>query len=559
MSITYYLYARKSTDVEDKQVRSIDDQLAVLRALAKEKGLNIAQEFVEKQSAKRPGRPVFAEMMSRLERGEAQGVVCWKIDRLARNPIDGGRISWLLQRGAIQHLQTHDRSFYPSDNVLLMSVEFGVANQYIVDLRANTMRGLREKARRGEYPSHAPIGYVNNPRTKLVDVNRKEAAAIRLAYERYAEGDWRLEDVSEFLAKHGIRTRGGLPLKRGQIRWILSNPFYCGFFKFAKELYEGKHKQIIPKSLFDRVQDALKRRSRSRNEPKNHPQAFCGLFRCGTCGMMITAEKKLKRQKNGNVHEYTYYRCTRKNKEIKCSEPPIREEELDRQLSAMLKEYAMPDEWAAELSRMADADERESLQSAAALVREAKAEAAAISEKAQRLLDAYLEQIIDREQYREEKEKLLSSKKSLEERIAEIEKGSLFWVEPLREWIKDAQMLGKSAESVPLSVKKSFAKKIFGLNPSRSATGLTLSAREARGCAKKQWAALAAAHREAQNLPLCSLVVEMGRLELPSGESPHDSDTDIGRSGLTAVAIRTTKSRRRGLPSHRLQEWERPP
>src|SRR3989338_3071681 len=92
----YFLYARKSTDVEDKQVLSIDAQLAELRALAKREGFEIAEEFVEKRSAKMPGRPVFEDMMCRIERGEVQGIICWKIDRLSRNPVDSGRISWLL-------------------------------------------------------------------------------------------------------------------------------------------------------------------------------------------------------------------------------------------------------------------------------------------------------------------------------------------------------------------------------------------------------------------------------------------------------------------------------
>ena len=138
----YFLYARKSTDVEDKQIRSIDDQLAVLRALAKDENLNITQEFIERQSAKKPGRPVFNEMLALIEKGEAQGIITWKLDRLARNPVDSGRISWLLQQSAIQHIQTHDRSFYPTDNVLITSVEFGMANQFILDLKANTKRGL---------------------------------------------------------------------------------------------------------------------------------------------------------------------------------------------------------------------------------------------------------------------------------------------------------------------------------------------------------------------------------------------------------------------------------
>ena len=124
----YFLYARKSTDVEDKQVLSIESQLAELQALAKREQLNVVEVFVEKKSAKMPGRPVFNEMVARIQKGEAQGIVCWKIDRLARNPVDGGQIQWLLQNSIIGHIQTHDRAYYPADNVLMMSVEFGMAN-----------------------------------------------------------------------------------------------------------------------------------------------------------------------------------------------------------------------------------------------------------------------------------------------------------------------------------------------------------------------------------------------------------------------------------------------
>src|SRR3989339_2289818 len=110
----YFLYARKSTDVEDKQVLSIDAQLAELQALAKREQLNVVEVFVEKRSAKMPGRPMFGEMMARIQKGEAQGIVCWKIDRLARNPVDGGQIQWLLQNSVITHIQTHDRGYYPA-------------------------------------------------------------------------------------------------------------------------------------------------------------------------------------------------------------------------------------------------------------------------------------------------------------------------------------------------------------------------------------------------------------------------------------------------------------
>ena len=174
----YFLYARKSTDVEDKQVLSIEGQLTELRALAKSEALEIADEFVEKRTAKMPGRPVFNEMIKQIQKGEAEGIICWKLDRLARNPVDGGQISWMLQQNIIQHIRIHDKSYYPSDNVLMMSVEFGMANQFIRDLSTNVKRGLRAKVKRGEFPSSAPVGYLNDVRMKTIVVDRKKSKIL---------------------------------------------------------------------------------------------------------------------------------------------------------------------------------------------------------------------------------------------------------------------------------------------------------------------------------------------------------------------------------------------
>src|SRR3989338_2572651 len=237
----YFLYARKSTDVEDKQVLSIEAQLAELRVLAKRDGLEIADELVEKRSAKMPGRPVFEEMLKRIEHGEAQGIVCWKIDRLSRNPVDSGRISWLLQQGVIQKIITHDRIYLPQDNVIIMSVEFGMANEYVRDLSVNVTRGLRQKARMGIYPSTAPLGYLNDLYTKTIVVDRRKAPLVRKAFELYAKNESRLEDVANFLFQHGVKTGatrgwskgGGKSLKRDQISFLLFNPFYYRHFKYT--------------------------------------------------------------------------------------------------------------------------------------------------------------------------------------------------------------------------------------------------------------------------------------------------------------------------------------
>ena len=109
-----------------------------------------------------------------------------------------------------------------------MSVEFGMANQYIRDLSANVTRGLRQKARLGIFQALAPLGYLNDPRTRTIIVDRRKAPRIREAFQLYAKNQSRLEDVANFLYKHGIKTGGtrgwtkggGKPLKRDQISFL---------------------------------------------------------------------------------------------------------------------------------------------------------------------------------------------------------------------------------------------------------------------------------------------------------------------------------------------------
>ena len=502
----YFLYCRKSTDTEDMQVLSIAGQLSELNAFAKHEGLHIKETFIEKQSAKIPGRPIFSDMLARIEKGEAQGIICWKLDRLARNPIDGGQISWMLQCGKIQHIQTHDRSYYPTDNVLMMSVEFGMANQYILDLSANTKRGQREKVRRGEYPGIAPLGYLNDVRNKKITVDRKQSRIVKKAFELYSQGDQRLEDIAAFFAKNGIIASRNKPLHLSRVKFILSNPFYCGLFRYSGEIHEGNHEQIIPKELFDKVQEVLNKRTHKHHQVRNNPQAFCGLLRCATCGMAITAEKKTKHQKNGNIHSYIYYRCTKKSKNIPCSESYIREEELDRQLSQKLEEIFLPEDWARELNQMANRDELNLAQSSAGLIQGAQEELQSINTKLQRLLDAYLDQDIEKEIYRKRKSELISAKKTLEEKIIKIEQGQNNWLEPLRNWLKDAQNTAQFAKKSDLSAKKSFAKKIFGSN-------LSLSAKKITGKAQNEWAALAAAHKKIGFSPDSHIVVRPTGIE----------------------------------------------
>ncbi|MDP6737070.1 MAG: recombinase family protein, partial [Nitrospinaceae bacterium] len=459
----YFLYARKSTDVEDKQVLSIEAQLLELRALAKRDDLKIVEEFVEKKSAKSPGRPMFGDMMARIQKGEANSIICWKIDRLARNPVDGGQVQWLLQQGIIRHIQTHDRSHYPNDNVLMMSVELGMANEYIRQLSANTARGLRQKARQGIYPGLAPFGYINDPRTKTIRVHKKNAKLAREMFEKYASGNATLNDLAALLQEAKVLSKKNNRVHISRISFILQNPFYYGHFRYAGELYEGKHEPLISKALFDKANKVLQSRGRT-PAIKTDPAPYCGLLRCGFCGMGITAEVKEKHQKNGNVHRYTYYRCTRKNKAVKCTEAPMRSELLDSQLSALLGEYVMPREWISPFSALLEKEAVNASKTAAGAVQDLRDKISDISRKLERLTDLYVAEDIEREDYLSRRRALMGERRTIEEQIVRLERAPAAWVEPVRDWIETASSLDKIAEKEDLLLKKSSLQKIFGLN-----------------------------------------------------------------------------------------------
>ena len=483
----YFLYARKSTDTEDMQVLSIEAQLSELRALSRREGLEIIEEFVEKRSAKQPNRPVFNEMMTRIQNGEVQGIVCWKIDRLARNPVDGGQIQWLLQNGTIAHIQTHDRAYYPADNVLVMSVEFGMANQYIRDLSANTARGLRAKARQGHFPGTAPAGYRNNQRTKTIVIDRKKAPIIRAAFELYAKGASRLEDIGQFLFDNGVKSTQGNRIHNDRVRFILANPFYYGHFLYGGELHEGRHVPIIEKRLFDKAQKVLAERGHPQVE-KTQPQVFCGLMSCGECGMSITAETRTKHQKNGNTHHYTYYRCTKKSAS-RCSQSYVREEQLATHFSDLLAMFVLPTEWARDFEKRMEIDARASGRTTAEAVAGLRDDTQGIETKLDRLMDLYIAQDIEREAYLIRRRALISDKRTKEEHIARLERDGNSWLEPMRVWIKEAENLAEIQISPSLPAKKSALQKIFGSN-------LILLNQKVSGTAHPVYAAIAAAREK---------------------------------------------------------------
>jgi site-specific DNA recombinase len=471
--VRYFIYIRKSTDVEDKQVLSVDAQLYELKEHAAKYGLQIAGIVIEKVTAKNPGRKKFNKMLSDIEAGEANGILAWLPDRLSRNSVDSGQIIYMLDEHVLLDLKFPHFWFEntPQGKYMLAN-EFNSSKQYIDNLSVNTKRGLRQKVRRGEMPGVAPVGYYNDLRTKTAKIDKKTAPIVREAFKLYARGDKRLDEIADFMYAKGIQTRSGKvngkrttgkkPYHKNRIKRMLANPFFYGHFCYLGEVHEGKHTGIISKRLFDQVQVVLERRGKPHLKT-NDPLPLCGLVYC-SCGMMYTAERHIKRQKNGNVHNYVYYRCTRKSKTVVCREPHIRAEELDKQLSVLLQNYAMPTAWVDKLRELIRKDELNEKADFERITGNDKEAIAQLSDKLARLLDGYLDGDIERELYQAKRAEILGKKKLLQERIEQATLGVSTWVEPMKSWIETAVSICKTAESDDLLAKKSLCLEIFGSN-----------------------------------------------------------------------------------------------
>ena len=497
----YFIYCRKSTEDEDRQILSIDAQISELNAIAAREGLAVAATLTECRSAKEPGRPVFNDMLRRIEAGEANGILAWKLDRLARNFDDGGKIIGHLQRGVIREIRTFEKTYLPSDNVLMIAVELGMANQYVRDLSTNIWRGIREKIRRGIYSSKAPLGYINEPRLRTVEPHPDFFPKMKRIMELFATGQYTLTAIQKELAAAGIV--GNLskkPLPLSSIGNFLRNPFYYGVFLHKGEMHQGIHAPMISKKTFDEIQEALVKigKPQSRNKRGHKGFLFLNFATCGSCGHCITAERHTK--KSGR--RYHYYRCTHKNKKQHCEDRNfIREEQFMEEVKRNVSLVTIPDEWKEKFLARIELWQNDEAQTRQQHVDRIKTELAALKSKIDRLNTAFTEGGLELSEFKEIKNPLIVQKAVLELKLAEVERGKVSRLEPLKNWVLEANQAERWVLQNNWLEMKSFLLKV-GSNRLFHSQTLTVSF-------KKPWIPLAkikvAAQRAASDSERSSL------------------------------------------------------
>jgi len=408
----YINYARRSSDEKSKkQVQSIVDQFADTRRLAENAGLNVIEEMTESKSAKEPGRPVFNAMIEKIRKGEADAILCWKLDRLARNPIDAATLRWMMRQGHLKEIRTPYQTYLPEDNAVITAVESAMAEQYIIDLKKGVERGMRSKCEKGGFPFMAPQGYQNNRITRSVEIDPERFPVLRRVWELLLTEKYTLVEVHRILVNDwGYRGKTNRPGASGRITVntlnnMFRNSFYKGVFTFQGQTYTHQCQPMVTPDEWRRAQQILNRRA-YKSQTK-HAHAFTGIITCASCGYAVTAERS---------KGHTYYHCL--NKLGICSKKGIREEEIERFIDEVLESITLPPEFEKLCHRILDDLQREEQTAAEEIRNKQQATLADIQKQKDALLSLYLAGHLTTDEFGGKKQELTEQESHLTAPVA---------------------------------------------------------------------------------------------------------------------------------------------
>lgn len=336
----YFLYARKSTDTEDKQIQSIDDQINIMKQKAKSLWIEIIEIFQESMSAKAPWRYRFNEMILRLQKWEARWVISWKLDRLTRNPVDTWTIQFMLQNWTLDKIITNDREYTPLDAWLLFSVETWMSNQFILDLKKSVKRWMDSKVEKWVFCWRAPEWYINNKLEKTIEIDNDRFELVRKMWDLMLTWNYSVPKIMNIANDEWgfIRKRFWKAwLNKLTLSWMykmFTNPFYTWDFMWNWVIKKWTHKAMINYEEFYRVQELLWVKWLDIRW-KTKEFAYTWFIKCWECWSAITWVEKTKTIKStGEKKIYVYYHCTKRKKWCDCcKQKPLKLEEIEKQIN----------------------------------------------------------------------------------------------------------------------------------------------------------------------------------------------------------------------------------
>lgn len=457
----YIIYARRSSEDKSKQIQSIPSQIEWATTLAKSRKIEVIKNFSDVKSGKAPYvREGFKEMMEFVHQSKASlGILCWKIDRLARNPIDEGALKYAFMQGKIKHILASDREFREGENQILMGVEFGAATQYSINLSKDVRRGMKDKVNKGWKPGTANLGYRNDyfgmKGDKKIFRDEERWLKVQALWRLLLTGAHTVTTVVNVANDElQLRTQKGRKLSTSTAYRVFTNIFYAGCFEWNGELKQGSHEPMITLEEFDKVQEILGKNGKPRKS--KHEHIYTGCIRCKECGCMITAEppKKKVNPKTGKVHTYNYLRCSKKRKDMKCSQKYILVGNLEQQIVNVLQAVKISPffyEWAIKELQKQNKDEmKQFAQKRGYLLRDIEDNEGMIETLTEKLLKG----IIDDETYKKSKQNFTEQRIHLQSLLKKYDAQKDQWLQMLEQDFDFASNAYESFQSGGVNKKR---------------------------------------------------------------------------------------------------------
>lgn len=398
------IYARKSSESEDRQVLSIQSQIEELRRAASSRGLRIDHVFEESQSAKSPGRPVFNKLLAEVRKRRIGAILCWKADRLARNVLDGAALIHALDQGDLREIVTANGTTFTGrpEEKFMLNIEFGLSAKFIDDLRSNVNRGMKKKREMGWHTGMAPLGYLNDLRTRTIVRDPDRFESVRRMWDMALAGIPLATIAETANASWGLRTplrarSGDGPIRTTYLYKMFANRFYTGVFKVKDAYFDGLHEAMVTTDEFDAVQERVSRKTKAR--PTKHDFALAGLMRCGECGSAIVGSSHVRKS-----HTFNYYHCT---KRMPCGQRHVRAEDVEAQFVDHFGTLRVPDELVAFARAYLDGLAEEIRAEAQQADQRRAREVEKVERQRQVLTQMRLREAINDEEYEQERSRLV--------------------------------------------------------------------------------------------------------------------------------------------------------
>lgn len=304
------IYARYSSDSQREE--SIDGQLRECKAFAEKNGMTVLRNYIDRAfSAKTDNRPEFQNMVKDSSKHLFDVVIVWKLDRFARNRYDSAKYKATLRKNGAKVVSATEVISEGSEGILLESLLEGYAEYYSADLAEKVIRGRTDNALKCKFNGGTiPIGYIINDE-RYFQFDPITAPLVLEAFALYDKGAT-MSELVKILKDKGLKTTKGSGISINVINRLLKNRRYIGEYQYREILNPEGIPVIVPKDLFDRVQErmAKNKKAPARYKAEDNYLLTTKLF-CGKCGAYMVGE-------SGTSHSmkvHHYYKCvTAKNK-----------------------------------------------------------------------------------------------------------------------------------------------------------------------------------------------------------------------------------------------------